>query len=109
MATNLVSAGSHLTIPAPELVSSGGVVIAGSIAGVALGSASAGEPVDVAVTGIWELPKVGAQSLALGEPVYWDAAADLVTETASGNVRLGTVAKSAGAGVETVAVRLVSI
>lgn len=109
MSTNFVQAGSQITIPAPELVSSGAVVIAGSIAGVALGSASAGEPVDVAVTGIWELPKVGAQTLALGEPVYWDAAADLVTETASGNTRLGTVAKAAGPGVATVAVRLVSI
>ena len=109
MATNLISAGSHLTIPAPALVSSGGVVVAGSIAGVALGSALEGEPVDVAVTGIWELPKVGAQTLSLGEPVYWDATADLVTETASGNTRLGTVAMAAGAGVATVAVRLVSI
>lgn len=109
MATNLVSAGSHLTIPAPDLVSSGGVVIAGNIAGVALGSAAAGEPVDVAVTGVWSLPKVGAQTLGLGEPVYWDSTADLVTETASGNTRLGTVAKAAGAGVATVAVRLVSI
>ena len=109
MATNFVQAGSQLTIPAPELVSSGAVVIAGSIAGVALGSASAGDPVDVALSGVWELPKVGAQNLTLGEPVYWDAAADLVTETASGNTRLGSVAKAAGAGVATVLVRLVSI
>ncbi|MDP3263910.1 MAG: DUF2190 family protein [Tabrizicola sp.] len=109
MAANYQSVGNHLTIPAPELVSSGGVVIVGSIAGVALGSAAAGEPVDVAVTGIWELPKVGAQTLSLGEPVYWDSTADLVTETASDNTRLGTVAKAAGPGVATVAVRLVSI
>ena len=52
MATNYVQAGSQLTLTAPELVSSGAVVIAGSIAGVALGSASAGQPVDVAVTGV---------------------------------------------------------
>lgn len=109
MATNFVQAGSQLTIPAPELVSSGKVVVVGSIAGVALCSAGAGQPVDVALTGLWELPKVGAQNLTLGEPVYWDSAADLVTETASGNTRLGTVAKAAGAGVATVLVRLVSI
>jgi len=109
MATNHVQAGSQLTLTAPELVSSGGVVIAGSIAGVALGSASAGQPVDVAVTGVWELPKVGAQAMAQGAPVYWDATADLVTTTAGGNTRIGTVVKTAGAGVGTVAVRLVSI
>ena len=109
MATNYVQAGSQLTLTAPELVSSGAVVIAGSIAGVALGGASAGQTVDVAVAGVFDLPKVGAQILSLGEPVFWDAAADLVTETASGNTRIGTVVKAAGAGVATVAVRLVSI
>ena len=57
MATNFVQAGSQITIPAPDLVSSGAVVIAGSIVGVALGGAASGQPVDVAVTGIWELPK----------------------------------------------------
>jgi predicted RecA/RadA family phage recombinase len=109
MATNFVQAGSQITIPAPDLVSSGAVVIAGSIVGVALGGAASGQPVDVAVTGIWELPKVGAQTLSLGEPVYWDSTAELVTETATDNTRLGTVAKAAGNGVATVAVRLVSI
>ncbi len=109
MATNFVQAGSQITIPAPDLVSSGAVVIAGSIVGVALGGAASGQPVDVAVTGIWELPKVGAQTLSLGEPVYWDSTAELVTETATDNTRLGTVAQAAGNGVATVAVRLVSI
>lgn len=109
MATNYVQAGSQLTLTAPELVSSGAVVIAGSIAGVALGGASAGQPVDVAVAGVFDLPKVGAQILSLGEPVFWDSAADLVTETAAGNTRIGTVVKAAGAGVATVAVRLISI
>ena len=109
MATNYVQDGLQLTLTAPEPVSSGAVVIAGNIAGVALGSASAGQPVDVAVAGVWELPKVGAQILSLGEPVFWDSAADLVTETAAGNVRIGTVVKAAGAGVATVNVRLVAI
>ena len=109
MATNYVQDGLQLTLTAPELVSSGAVVIAGSIAGVALGGASAGQPVDVAVTGVFDLPKVGAQILSLGEPVFWDSTADLVTETASGNTRIGTVVKAAGAGVTTVAVRLVLI
>ena len=109
MATNYVQAGSQLTLTAPELVSSGAVVIAGNIAGVALGGASAGQPVDVAVAGVFNLPKVGAQILSFGEPVFWDSAADLVTETAAGNTRIGTVVKAAGAGVATVAVRLASI
>lgn len=111
MAENYIQAGSVVTVPAPALVSSGGVVIAGSIAGVAIGSASAGQSVDVAVTGIFELPKVAAENMTLGAPVYWNGASGLVTlDAASGaNKRLGTVVKAAAATVGTVAVRLVSV
>lgn len=111
MATNFIQAGSVVTVPAPALVSSGGVVIAGSIAGVAMGSASAGQSVDVAVTGVFELPKVAAENQTLGAAVYWDSSAGLVTldSDTGANPRLGTVVKAAAATVGTVAVRLVSV
>lgn len=111
MATNYIQAGSHLTLTAPAMVSSGGVVVAGAIAGVALGGASAGQPVDVAVAGVFDLAKVGAEAMALGAPVFYDASTGLVTldDDTGANPRLGTVVKAAGAGVATVAVRLVSI
>ena len=60
MATNYIQPGRILTIPAPEAVASGGVVIAGEIVGIAQGDALAAAPVDVEVEGVWELPKVAA-------------------------------------------------
>ena len=111
MAANYIQAGSVVTVPAPALISSGGVVTAGNIAGVAMGSASAGQPVDVAVAGVFELPKVAAENQTLGAAVYFDATAGLVTldSDTGANPRLGTVVKAAPATVGAVAVRLVSV
>lgn len=106
MGYNFVQAGSNLTIPAPAAVSSGGVVIAGSIIGIAVGSALLGEAVDVVTTGVFELPKVGANTFTLGAPVYWDDAADLATTTVSGNTKIGVAVAAAGASTASVKVRL---
>lgn len=111
MAANYIQAGSVVTVPAPALVSSGAVVTAGNIAGVAMGSATAGQSVDVAVAGVFELPKVAAENMTLGAPVYFDGSTKLVTlDSATGaNPRLGTVVKAAPATTGAVAVRLVSV
>ncbi|MDT8858019.1 DUF2190 family protein [Paracoccaceae bacterium Fryx2] len=101
-----VQAGSNLTIPAPAAVTSGGVVVAGSIIGIAAGSAAIGTPVDVVTTGVFELPKVGADVITLGDPLYFVAASKLVTVTPSGNTKIGVAVAAAGAGVATVPVRL---
>lgn len=108
MAQNYQSVGSMLTIPAPANVSSGGVVIVGNIAGVAQGDALSGASVDIAVTGIWRLPKVGANTFAVGASVYWDGTAKLATSVTSGNTKIGTAVEVAGSGGVDVAVRLVS-
>lgn len=106
MASNYVQVGDTLTIPAPADVLSGGVVIAGAIVGIAQGNALSGALVDVAVTDVWEVPKVGANAFTLGASVYWDATAKLATTTASGNTRIGVAVAAAGAGVAAVKVRL---
>lgn len=106
MARNYVQPGDVLTIPAPAAVLSGGVVIAGDIKGIAQGDAAAGAPVDVATRGVWELPKVAANTFALGGKVYWDGTAGLATSTASGNTLLGAAVEAAPADTATVKVRL---
>lgn len=108
MALNYQSAGSILTLTAPASVSSGGVVIIGNISGVAQGSALSGEPVDVAVSGVWRLAKVGAINFAIGVNVYWDTSLKLATDVASGNTKIGTAVEVAGVDEIDVAVRLVS-
>lgn len=106
MAKNFVQPGDTITIPAPAAVLSGFPVIAGDIKGIAQGDAAAGAPVDVATSGVWELPKVAANAFALGGKVYWNATDGLATSTASGNTLLGVVVEAAAAGTATVKLRL---
>ncbi|MFN3210864.1 MAG: DUF2190 family protein [Roseovarius sp.] len=109
MATNFVQRGEQLTLTAGATIASGDVVEIGSILGVAMGDAVSGGKVDVAVSGVWSLPKVSADDVSEGDPIYWDSGAGLVTVTSTDNTRLGTAVEAAGNGVGTVAVRLVSI
>ena len=106
MAKNFVQPGDTITIPAPAAVLSGAPVIAGDIRGIAQGDAAAGAPVDVATSGVWELPKVAAGAFALGGKVYWIGADGLATSTASGNTLLGVAVEAAAAGTATVKLRL---
>jgi predicted RecA/RadA family phage recombinase len=109
MAKNFIQSGKVLTIPAPADVDSGGVVIAGEIVGVAQGAAKSGEPVDVATSGVWELPKVAADDVELGAAVYWDEGTKLATVTVTDNARLGTATAAAGDSADTVAVMLIQV
>ncbi|AUM72921.1 DUF2190 family protein [Paracoccus jeotgali] len=103
---NYIQKGDTLTIPAPAVVLSGGVVIAGEIKGVAGGDALAGEAVDVSVTGVFELPKIAANAFPVGAAVHWNADSGLATSTASGNTKLGVAVEAAPASTATVRVRL---
>ena len=106
MAKNFIQAGDTLTIPAPAAVTSGGVVIAGAIIGVAQGDAASGASVDVKTSGVWELPKVGADVATLGVAIYWNSTSKLATVTASGNTKIGVAVEAAAASTGTVKVRL---
>jgi predicted RecA/RadA family phage recombinase len=106
VATNYIQPGNVLTIPAPVTVASGGVVTVGEIAGVAMIDAAQGEPVSVETTGVYRLPKVAANSIGLGAPVYWNADDALATSTATGNARLGVAVEAAPAATGEVTVRL---
>lgn len=106
MASNYIQHGDNLTIPAPATVTSGAPVIAGEIVGIALGDAASGDPVDVATCGLFELSKVAADAIDLGDAIYWDASAGLATLTATDNTKLGVAVAAAGTGTGAVRVRL---
>ncbi|BBU54061.1 hypothetical protein KU6B_03260 [Mameliella alba] len=106
MASNYIQYGDNLTIPAPATVTSGTPVIAGEIVGIALGGATSGDPVDVATCGVFELSKVAADAIDLGDVIYWDASAGLATITATDNTKLGVAVAAAGTGTGAVRVRL---
>lgn len=103
---NYVQPGNTLTLTAPAEIVSGGVVVVGSIIGVANGDADNGAPVDVDTVGVFRLPKVAALAIAAGDVVYWDSAAKLVTKTAASNTKLGVAIESVANPSPNVAVRL---
>lgn len=103
---NFVQVGSTLTIPAPAAVASGDVLVIGDLHGIVAGDAAEDEPCDLVVVGVFTLPKVGADSFAVGDPVYWDATNKLVTSTATDNTHIGTAVKIAVSGSAAVEVKL---
>jgi len=105
MAMNYIQSGDTLTIPAPAAVTSGGVVIAGSIVGIAAETTALGALVDVHTRGVFSVPKVGTDVVTLGAPIYWNAGSSLATVTAGSNAKLGVAVEAAGNGVATVKIK----
>jgi predicted RecA/RadA family phage recombinase len=105
---NYVQDDTNIGLVAPSNVSSGGVVIAGALVGVALADALSGETVSVCVRGVVELPKKTADEVTLGVLLYWDAANGYVTTTPGTNSKplIGVAAKASGAGAATAHVLL---
>jgi len=103
---NHIQPGNTLTLPAPADVLSGAGVLIGSIFGVSNGDAESGNPVDIDVVGVFDLPKVSALAIAIGDKVYWDNSTRLVTKTASGNTLIGAAVTAAANPSPSVNVRL---
>lgn len=103
---NFVHIGDNITIPAPATVTSGELVIVGSLFGIASTDALTGERVTLSTTGVFELAKVGTDVISVGDVVYYDESSDLATTTATDNTKIGVAVEDAGNGVGTVRVRL---
>ena len=103
---NYVQAGVNLTVPAPADVTSGLPVVIGSLFGVAAGDALTGGDLDLVTEGVFELAKVSALAIAIGDKVYFDSATKLVNKTASGNTFIGVAVSDAADPSATVNVRL---
>lgn len=103
---NYVQKGENLTVPAPYNVLSGELAVVGSIYGVAGGNAASGEPVDLTTVGVFELPKVSALAIAIGDKVYWQSAEKLISKTSAGNTYVGVATSVAANPSGSVNVRL---
>lgn len=94
---NFIQRGDTLTLPAPYDVRSGDGALVGAIFGVAAEDAPRETLVDLATRGVFTLPKVPAQAVALGAPVFWDDAARTVTaDGTGGKTRIGVAVAAAG-------------
>ena len=99
--------GHVITVPTPTGgIASGEGLIVGNIFGIAAYSAAEGDPLELATTGVYKLPKATAAVLAVGARVAWDNTAKQVNTPGSGRFPIGIATEAAGTGVTTVAVRL---
>lgn len=103
---NYVQKGENVTVPAPYAVSSGNGALVGSIFGVTAGDAETGAEVDLVTVGVFTLPKVTTDAMAVGTPVYWDDTAKLVTVASTGNSKIGVSVATAVNPSGTTEVRL---
>ena len=89
-------------------VSAGDVVVQNDLVGIAKLDIVAGKLGALAVTGVFDVPKAtgAGTAIAAGAKVYWNAAAQQATTTASGNKYLGKTVKAAVDADATVRVRL---
>lgn len=92
------------TAPAGGVVSGAGTKI-GDLFGVAATTAPEGEGFELAVDGVYSLPKA-AGAIGQGAKVYWSTGGANVTTTASGNTLIGHAAAAALDGSPAVDVRL---
>jgi predicted RecA/RadA family phage recombinase len=101
---NFIQPGKTITIPSPGDVESGDVLIIGGLAGICAGDAANGEDLDLALEGVYTLPKSSAVVLTVGELALWDGAQ--VVDSESDGDAIGHVVEDAGSGVTTCKVRL---
>lgn len=103
---NFIQHGSVVTFPVPAGgVVSGNPYLIGALFGVAAYDAAEGAQGELALTGVFDLPKDGS---VIGEfaAVYWDDTAKKITTTVSTNKPVGAATKTAGGSAATVNVRL---
>ncbi len=109
MAKNFICDGDVLpwTNTTGAAVSSGQLVVAGHLLGVALGAIAAGSTGSVAVEGVFTLPKVSGAVFAQGEKLVYDVSAssfdDSSATPAAGDITGGAVAWAAGSDGQTTA------
>ncbi|MBI4906601.1 MAG: DUF2190 family protein [Acidobacteria bacterium] len=105
---NYIQKGETLTVTAPATITSGAVVVVGSIIGIAATDAASGDEVEVDTEGVFELTKVTTDAVSQGDKLYWDSGASKVTKTAGTGSKplVGVATAAAGNGVTSVNCRL---
>lgn len=104
---NYVQNGHVITVATPAGgVTSGEGLIVGNIFGVAAYSAAEGDPLELATTGVYKLPKASAAVLTVGARVAWDNTAKNINVPGAGRFPVGVATEVAGNGITSVAVRL---
>jgi predicted RecA/RadA family phage recombinase len=102
---NYIQPGHTITVTAPANVESGELVKVGKFIGVAAFNATAGEPLEITLEGVFALPK-GAVVFAEGDPVYFGDTSPGEAVSTSGGSLIGAAVTAQASGDATVRVRL---
>lgn len=103
---NYIQAGENITVTAEAAAISGDGVKVGTLFGIASSDAEIGDPLVLVTEGVFEMPKVATDDIAVGAAVYWRSSDGLVTTTATSNTKVGVAIMAAGNPSSTVRVRL---
>ena len=95
---NMIADGKTLTVTASGTVSAGSGVLVGSAFGVAHGNATSGDPLVLAMEGVFELTKIGSQDWTVGAVIYWDDGNSRCTTVASTNTKIGIATEAVADG-----------
>ena len=95
---NYVQPGNTITLTAPYAVTSGDGLLVGSVFGIASADAALGEPVEAALTGVFDLTKIGSQAWTVGAKVYWDDTNKRTTSVATSNTLIGVATEAVAGG-----------
>lgn len=108
---NQVQKGDVLDLSVADGKNSGDGILVGNIFGVlAEDNSSGGAAIRaVAVEGVFTLPKLSSDDMAVGEKVNWNDSNDELQEATSDLDNVATVVEAAGNGVTTVKVKLTPV
>jgi predicted RecA/RadA family phage recombinase len=107
---NYVQKGHVLTFvngTSADVASGQGVMFGTNLFGVATGDIADGGTGEIAIEGVFRLPKKAADTPAQGAPAYWDPAEGHVTTTSSAMKKIGVFMAALGGGTTECEVRLV--
>ena len=90
-----IQAGEVLSLTAPYAVASGAPFKVGAFIGIATNAAASGGAVEANMEGVFTVPKVSAQAWAVGDKIYWDDTAKLMTTVPTSNTLVGAATAAA--------------
>jgi predicted RecA/RadA family phage recombinase len=104
---NFIQPGDVVTVAAPGNVKSGDLIIVGALAGVCATDGGTGDEVEIALVGVFELPKAAGEINAAAA-VWFDNVTNhnVVNASSAGLFPVGVAVAHAATGDATVRVRL---
>lgn len=92
---NWVQTGKTIDWTSDATVTSGDLIIRGSLFGVATMSGVSGDAIPLLTGGVIDYAKNSAEAWAFGDAVYWDSTAKVFTKTTTSNTRAGVAVAAA--------------